>query len=102
MVTSEKRLTSLPDVPTTLELGFPGLIATASSAIYAPVGTSEPVIAKLASAIKEVSAAEDYRVKLESLGVTAQFMGPVELGDYTVAEFNQWQAVLKAANIQAE
>lgn len=101
-VTSEKRIPSLPDVPTTLELGFPGLISTASSAIYAPVGTPESVIAKLASAIKEVSAAEDYRTKLESLGVTAQFMGPVELGNYTVAEFNQWQEVLKAANIQAD
>lgn len=101
-VTSTQRLTSLPDVPTTVELGYPELIATASSAMYAPAGTPEPIIAKLASAIKKVSAVVEYRQKLESLGVTAQFMSPTELHDYDTSEFKRWGDVLKAANIQPD
>jgi len=49
-VAAEKRLTSLPDVPTIAELGFPDVVMSSWSSFAAPAGTPQPVIDKLADA----------------------------------------------------
>ena len=54
-VAAEKRLTSLPDVPTIGELGYPDVIMASWSSFAAPAGTPQPVIDKLASVIGDVT-----------------------------------------------
>jgi tripartite-type tricarboxylate transporter receptor subunit TctC len=49
-VAAEKRLTSLPDVPTIRELGYPDVIMSSWSSFAAPAGTPQPVIDRLADA----------------------------------------------------
>jgi tripartite-type tricarboxylate transporter receptor subunit TctC len=53
-VTSEKRWFSLPDVPTMIELGFPGFISDTFNAVFAPAGTPADIVALL---VKESRAA---------------------------------------------
>ncbi len=55
-VAAEKRLTSLPDVPTIGELGFPNVIMASWSSFAAPAGTPQPIIDKLANALIETMA----------------------------------------------
>ena len=99
-VTGNERLRAIPDVPTTVELGFAGLVAYATSAMYAPVGTPEPIIKKLTKAIEEASRDEAYIKKLDALGVAARYMSPSELGKSDAAEYERWGRVVKSANIQ--
>src|SRR5271167_2036421 len=50
-VTTAKRITQLPDVPTMVESGFPDFAATAWTGLLAPAHTPEPIVAKLNAAI---------------------------------------------------
>jgi tripartite-type tricarboxylate transporter receptor subunit TctC len=55
-VAAEKRLTSLPNVPTLGELGFPEVLMASWSSFAAPAGTPQPIIDKLAKATLETLA----------------------------------------------
>jgi len=46
-VTSLRRSAIMPDIPTTAEVGFPGLVADNSYALFAPSGTPIPMITRL-------------------------------------------------------
>jgi len=100
-VTGDKRLPSLPDVPTVAEAGFPDLIVSSWFAIYAPAKTPKPVIDKLASAVEKIMATPDFKKKAEDQGADADFKGPEALAAYTKEELDRWAKVVKAGNITA-
>lgn len=52
-VTSEKRWFSMPDVPTMIELGYPGFVSDTFNALFAPAGTPPEIIAVLVKATRE-------------------------------------------------
>ena len=99
-VTDTKRIESLKDVPSAPEAGFPDLEVSSWFAMYAPTGTPQPVIDKVAGEIGKIMATDAFRKKAAELGAEARFMGPRELGAYTQSELTRWAAVVKAANIQ--
>jgi tripartite-type tricarboxylate transporter receptor subunit TctC len=99
-VTDTKRIDSLKDVPSAPEAGFPDLEVSSWFAMYAPTGTPQPVIDKVAGEIGKIMATDAFRKKAAELGAEARFMGPKELGAYTQSELTRWAAVVKAANIQ--
>src|SRR5690606_7567541 len=102
VVTGKTRLSSLPDVPTAAEAGYPDLIVSSWFALYAPAGTPPEIVNKLASEIEIILKDPEFRKRAESLGAEAHFMGPAELGDYTKQELKRWEPVVKAANITRE
>ena len=100
-VTGPNRLASLPDVPTVAEAGYPDLLVSSWFAMYAPKGTPQAVIDKLAGKIETIMKTEDFRKKAEAQGAEAEFMGPAKLGEYTQQEYDRWGKVVKAAGIKA-
>lgn len=100
-VTGDKRLPSLPDVPTAAEAGYPDLIVSSWFAMYAPAGTPPAVVDKLSGEIKKIMATEAFRQKAAEQGAEARYMDPKELGAYTKEELDRWGKVVKAANISA-
>ena len=101
-VTGDKRIESLPDVPTAAEAGFPDLVISSWFAMYAPKDTPKPVIDKLAGEIEQIMKTDAFREKAVSLGADAAFKGPEALGAYTQEELDRWGKVVKAANITAQ
>ena len=101
-VTGDKRIESLPDVPTAAEAGFPDLMISSWFAMYAPKGTPDEAINKLAGEIEQIMATDEFREKAASLGAEADFKGPEALATYTQEELDRWGSVVKAANITAQ
>jgi tripartite-type tricarboxylate transporter receptor subunit TctC len=52
-VTSEKRWFSMPDVPTMIELGYPGFVSDTFNALFAPAGTPQEIVDILVKATRE-------------------------------------------------
>ena len=68
-VTGEKRLESLPQVPTFAESGLPGLVLRNWYAVTAPARTPQPVIDKLAAAILKITAMPDIKAAITRQGL---------------------------------
>jgi tripartite-type tricarboxylate transporter receptor subunit TctC len=67
-VTSAKRSSLFPDLPTVAEAGLPGYEATSWNGIVVPAGTPAPIVARLNSEVNKVLAAPEMRAKLADLG----------------------------------
>ena len=70
--------------------------------MYAPAGTPQPIVDKLAAAIEKVVQSENFEQKALEQGTYALHMGPKELGDFTKSELQHWGEVIRKANITLE
>ena len=98
-VTSAKRVSSLPDVPTVAEDGVAGYEVVGWYGIAAPAGTPQPVVAKLQTEISAILHAPEMRDKLAADGAEAVGSKPEEFGAFLKSEIDKWGKVVKAARI---
>src|SRR5213080_682466 len=104
-VTSDKRLDSAPDVPTTDEAGLPGFHMTLWSGLWAPKGTPKTIVAKLNIAAVDALNDPAVRKQLENLGLqmpSKDQLAPEALGAWQKAEMAKWWPMIKAANVNVE
>jgi tripartite-type tricarboxylate transporter receptor subunit TctC len=101
-VAAERRISALPDVPTTAESGFPDLVGGFWSGVLAPARTPQPIIRQLNVAIGEVMQSADMQNTLAKLGAQPRANTPEEFALFLAAERAKWSAVIKDAGIRIE
>jgi len=101
-ITSSKRSTVLPDVPTVSEAGVPGFDVSAWYALFVPAKTPEPVIRKMHADTVAALADPATRARLEQLGVGIVGSSPEELRAYLAAEMAKWSVIIDEAGIKVE
>jgi tripartite-type tricarboxylate transporter receptor subunit TctC len=102
-VASAQRLSTLPDVPTLAESGYPKVVGGSWQALMFPKGTPEAVIAKWHDALLKVLAREDVKSDLLKGGVeTMTSASPKELADFIHDEATRWGAVAKVSGATAD
>jgi tripartite-type tricarboxylate transporter receptor subunit TctC len=101
-VTTLKRFSLMPDLPTVAESGLPGFDATTWHGLVAPAGTPADAIETLHRAT--VAALEDPETqkRLADLGVEIAASSPAEFAAYIRREIPKWAAVVKAAGVKLE
>jgi tripartite-type tricarboxylate transporter receptor subunit TctC len=101
-VSTARRLSAVPDLPTISESGIPGFAMGLWSAIFAPAGTSPAITAKLQKEIAQAVSSPDMRERLMSLGVEPIGSTSEELAATMNAEIAAYREVAKTANIKVE
>ena len=101
-VTAPERLQTLPDVPTTKELGYPDLRAHAWLVLMAPTGTPPAVVAKLSDAAIKAMNAPEMREKLKAQELEPMVMDSQALGEFIKAEAPYWNDFIKKTGIRVE
>jgi len=101
-VTGNKRHPMLPEVPTAAEAGMPDYQLESWVALFAPAGTPQPVIDKLAADLKTALADPATIKRAEAAGIEARFEGPDVLAKRVKTELAYWGDTIKAANISAD
>jgi tripartite-type tricarboxylate transporter receptor subunit TctC len=101
-IASTQRHPMMPDVPTTAEAGLPGFELDAWFGIYAPAGTPDAAVQRLAEAIQGVVATEAFRRRALESGTQVAFMGPEELAAFTRTELTFWSGVIERLGIKLE
>jgi tripartite-type tricarboxylate transporter receptor subunit TctC len=101
-VTSATRASSLPNVPTLSDAGLPGYEIVSWQAVFAPAGTPQPVVQRLASEIGKIIHDPEVAARLAGLGVEPSGAGPAELGALQKSEVAKWAKLIKASNIKLE
>ncbi len=101
-VTTPKRLSALPNVPTLDEQGMKGFDVKVWHGIYAPLGTPKPVLEKLNAAIKKALTDPDLKARLDSSNidiVPVSKQNGESLKAHLDAEINRWGPIIRKANI---
>jgi tripartite-type tricarboxylate transporter receptor subunit TctC len=99
-VTSKKRATALPDVPTLEELGVPDQEAETMQGILAPIGTPKDIVALLEREIRAAIALPDVQQKMQAAGIEPEGGSSADFAAYIKAEIAKWRKVIHAANIR--
>jgi tripartite-type tricarboxylate transporter receptor subunit TctC len=101
-VSSARRDPQLPDVPTTLELGFTNSEYNFWFGVFAPSKTPPPIITRLHDEIAAALEDASVREKLRTLGVQPMSMSPGEFETYVRQELEENKALVSAIGIKAE
>ncbi len=101
-VSTKKRTTSLPDVPTADEQGLKGFDANTNGGFLAPAGTPKAIITKLNTEINAALKLPDVRTKLEAAGIEVQGGTPQDYAALIKSDLAKWGKLVKDAGIPAE
>lgn len=101
-VTSTRRLSVLPDVPTVSESGYKGFEAVDWKMLVAPVGTPAPVIRQINIAVEKALANPAFQAQLGAEGSTALGGSSQKAAEYLRAEQAEWASLIRAANIKLD
>lgn len=101
-VSSAKRNSQLPDVPTTGEAGVPNANSPLWFGIWAPAGTPPDIVARISADVRRAIADPGVREKLASLGNDPMDMPPDEFARFVRSEMEDYARVVRAAGIKPQ
>ena len=101
-VSTAKRASALPNVPTVAESGLPGFDYSLWVGIFAPAGTPPEVVDKIARDVRSAAQAADVKERFTTLGAEPMPMTPAEFNQFVDGEITESAKVIKAAGIKPQ
>jgi tripartite-type tricarboxylate transporter receptor subunit TctC len=101
-VTTTKRASIAPDVPTMAEAGLPGYETSTWGGVLAPAGTPKDIVAKLNAEFNRDLNLPDVHKKLSDSGIEPAGGTPQQFADFIHSEMQKWAKVAKDAHIEPE
>ena len=101
-VSTLKRSSFTPELPTVAESGLPGFDVTAWNGILAPAKTPQAIVVKFREGVVSALKFPDVLQRLENLGFEPVGNTPEEFGRFVREEIARWAKVIKAANVKPD
>ena len=101
-VTSAKRSSAMPDVPSMAEAGFKGFDVLNYFALAAPAGTPVAVIDKLNAALNKVVLLPEVQARFKLDAVEATPGTPMAQAKFIEADYRAWRDVVQTQNLKIE
>jgi tripartite-type tricarboxylate transporter receptor subunit TctC len=101
-VSSAKRSSLLPDVPTVAEAGLAGFEYNLWVGVFAPAGTPADVVDKIGRSVNRALGEADVKERMTKLGAEAMSMTPAEFDRFVRAEMDDAGKIVKAAAIKPQ
>jgi tripartite-type tricarboxylate transporter receptor subunit TctC len=97
-----ERWPEIPDVPTLVEQGFPDFTLDAWTGVVAPLGTPEPILAKLNAALTTGLKSAEAKIALDRFSSIAKSSTPQEFGAFIADQGKRWGELVKLAGAKIE
>ena len=101
-VTTPKRATLLPDLPTMAESGYPGFEVTSWFGLLAPAGTPAAVVSRVNAESQKALALPDVTGALRKMGFDAVGGTPEQFAAHIRSEVDRFTKLARATNITVE
>ncbi|HYF19428.1 MAG TPA: tripartite tricarboxylate transporter substrate binding protein [Ramlibacter sp.] len=101
-VTSAKRSSVFPDLPTLEELGYKGAVVETWIGVFAPVGTPPAIVNQLNADVKAILDMPDVKKKLADLSYDAIVETPQQMQQRIVSDTARWAKTVKDANFKVD
>jgi tripartite-type tricarboxylate transporter receptor subunit TctC len=100
-VNAPGRLDALPDIPTAIEAGVPGMVSQNFFAVFAPARTPKAIIERLNDATQAAMSDKEFQKRLSDAGFEPMLgFGPDKATAYIRAEYARWEPIIKAAGLR--
>jgi tripartite-type tricarboxylate transporter receptor subunit TctC len=100
-VTSPKRLTAFPSLPTAVEAGLPKMVAQNFIGLFAPAKTPKEIIDKIAGATRTAMTDAQFRQAFISSGFDPfPDSTPEKTGEFVEAEIARWTPIIKSIGLK--
>jgi len=96
-VSTAKRSSALPNVPTVAESGLPGFAFDFWIGMLAPAKTPKPVVAKINAEVARILALPEVKERMATLGAEPMPMSPDQFDAYIKDEYTTLGAVMRSA-----
>ena len=101
-VTSAKRVSALPDIPTIMESGVPNFDVNSWFGVFMPAGVPKAIVMKTNSELRKMLAIPEISQKLVEMGADPASSTPEEFGAYVASELARWSKVARSTGIKLE
>lgn len=101
-ICSATRHPLVPDIPTTAEVGMPGLLAENWTAMMAPAAMPDASVNKLAAEVLQIMGKPEVQERASKQGFRVDARGPEAFGAFLGAEIERWGRLIKAADIRTD
>ena len=100
--TGSTRMEALPEVPTLKESGYKDFELEEWNGFFAPAGTPQPVIDKMAAAVRDALKQPETRKRMTDLGIEPVGNSPAQFKTFLTAQIAKWAALVKANHITVD
>lgn len=101
-VTTLKRSSFFPEVPTMIEAGVAGYDFTTWYVLVVPAGTPKTVMARLNDELRKIADAPAVKEQFSAQGLETAHTSVEEAGAYLAAEIDKWGKVIKASGARPD
>jgi tripartite-type tricarboxylate transporter receptor subunit TctC len=101
-VTSARRSSSLPDVPTVAELGYKGFDVSTWYGLFMPAGTPKEVVTTVNAEVNKLLATPEMKAAIIAQGAEPQAMTPQELQTLLKTDYLKWKSIVQASGATIE
>jgi tripartite-type tricarboxylate transporter receptor subunit TctC len=101
-VTTTRRSSGLPDVPTIAEAGVPGYEVDGWYGLLAPAATPPAIISRFNHELRDLLSTAETKERLLAVGIEASASTPAEFRDRIMRDIARWSEVVKKAKIPVE
>jgi tripartite-type tricarboxylate transporter receptor subunit TctC len=101
-VLSERRVATLPNVPTSKEAGVDGFQMSIWYGMFAPAGTPRKIIARLNQEVFRVLESKEMRQRMDSMSINPWPGTPEQMGELLRTETARYAAIIKSADLRPQ
>ena len=101
-VSSARRLTAMPEVPTVAELGYPGYDAATWFSVLARRGSPQPILDRLTAELKKIVATPALREQFAAQAIEFQWGDPADVAALVKKDLARWGDVIRKGGIKVE
>ena len=101
-VTSDKRVSALPDVPTLSESALPGFNAISWLGLLAPAGTPPAIAEKIAADVRSILTDEAVKARFVTLGGVPRATTPQEFAQLIAADRKRYAQIIRDRKISID
>jgi tripartite-type tricarboxylate transporter receptor subunit TctC len=101
-ISSDKRFSAAPEIPTVAESGIPGFETGSWQGIVAPTGTPPDIVNKLHATVTKILATAEMKDRLDKAGAEVRPQTPAQFGEFIRSEKARWAKVVKESGAKFE
>jgi tripartite-type tricarboxylate transporter receptor subunit TctC len=101
-VTSARRSSSLPEVPTVAESGYPGFDVSTWYGLFVPAGTPKEVVTRVNAEVNKLLATPEMKAAIVAQGAEPQAMTPEQFGTLLKTDYAKWRGIVEASGVKIE